>query len=181
MTIIRATAAALPLDISHLDVGPPLDDDQRHPSRSLVAYRDDRIVPARTDDEIQLAEPARTVGEPKRIAPPNGDRASVNVRYMTPRQMLDYSQDLYAAGIITFDDYEALAFQPDLHPHFDRTIGALTGERAQPDRPRDFIRRWEDRLEFAQRYYPSSSQEVRQAFRILEAIKAFPRHDDVLA
>lgn len=181
MTNIRATAPSMPLDISHLDVGPPLDDEPRRPSRSLVAYRHEHVLPSRIDDDMPLAELEQTRVEPKRIAPPNGDRASTNVRHMTPRQMLDYSEDLYAAGIITFDDYEALAFQPDLHPHFDRTIGALTGERAQPDRPRDFIRRWEDRLEFAQRYYPSSSQEVRQAFRILEAIKAFPRHHDIFA
>ena len=98
---------------------------------------------------------------------------------MTPREMQDYSQNLYAAGAITFEDYEALAFQPDLHPDFNRTIGALTGEKAQPDRPRDYIRQWSDRVEYTQRYYPQNSEEVRQAHRIHEALKAYPRRTDI--
>mgnify|MGYP004349180977 CR=1 FL=1 len=75
--------------------------------------------------------------------------------------------------------HEALAFQPDLHPDFERTIGALTGEKPQPDRPRDYIRQWSDRVEYTQRYYPQNSNEVRQAHRILEALKAFPRRTDI--
>lgn len=36
-----------------------------------------------------------------------------------------------------------LANQPELHPDFNRTIGALTGRRAAPDRERDCLAEWE--------------------------------------
>ena len=53
----------------------------------------------------------------------------VDTHHLSPRQMSELSLDLYAIGAISFDDYSALAFQPELHPDFDRTIGALTGEQ----------------------------------------------------
>ncbi len=104
-----------------------------------------------------------------------------DVRRMTPREMQSYSELLYAAGIVGFEDYEAMAFQPDLHPSFTRTIGALTGEAPAPDRPRNFIRFWQERLIFAKRYWPADAPEVRQARRILEALTAYPREADALA
>jgi len=190
-----------PLDITRLKVGPPIreqkpDDTARDTtddaarkhaggrSRALVAYRDgtaaataEAKAEARARAEgVHAALEARKV---ERLAPP-ADGANVpDVRHMTPREMQDYSQNLYAAGVIAFEDYEALAFQPDLHPDFGRTIGALTGETAQPDRPRDYISQWADRVEYTQRYYPQNSNEVRQAHRIHEALKAFPRRTDI--
>lgn len=193
MTVIRSSPSSHPnaLDITRLDLGPPLADTpkpDRPPSesRALVAYRPGTDVadhdPAGAGRAIGALDAITRKDTPPQSlpAPEKGD-ASINVRYMSPRAMQEFSQDLYAAGLISFEDYEALAFQPDLHPDFDRTIGALTGERAQPDRPRDFIRKWEDQLEFAQRYYPSNSNEVRQAFRITEVLKAYPRRIDIFA
>ncbi len=135
----------------------------------------DAIMAARGDaQETATEKPA------PRLAPPNpADRP--DVRYMTPREMQDYSQDLYAAGIVTYDDYEAMAFQPELHPNYDRTVGALTGKKAEPDRPRDFLKHWQDRLDFSKRYYPLNSDPVRQAHRIVEALAAFPRQTDIFA
>ncbi|MEK9752917.1 MAG: hypothetical protein VW338_06865 [Rhodospirillaceae bacterium] len=40
----------------------------------------------------------------------------LDVRNATPRQISDVSLDLYAAGMLTYEDYTALAFQPELHP-----------------------------------------------------------------
>ena len=174
-----------PLDINRLDVGPPLRDGTRSDvtvhgeSRALVAYRDgtgrDVLAPPRTESVHDVLV-ARKAGE---LPPPAGGARVPDVHHMTPREMQDYSQNLYAAGVISFEDYEALAFQPDLHPDFERTIGALTGEKPQPDRARDFVRQWSDRVDYTQRYYPQSSNEVRQAHRILEALKAFPRRTDI--
>ncbi|MBO6520646.1 MAG: hypothetical protein JJ900_08120 [Rhodospirillales bacterium] len=178
------------LDLRRLDVGPPLRDGadgqdkgsdiaRHNESRALVAYRDgtgrDIDAPPRTEG-VHDALIARKV---EQLAPPAGGPRVPDVRYMTPREMQDYSQNLYAAGVISFEDYEALAFQPDLHPDFARTIGALTGEKPQPDRPRDYIRQWSDRVEYTQRYYPQNSNEVRQAHRIHEALNAFPRRTDI--
>ncbi len=176
MTNVRAHPIAKALDLHSLDLGPPIEEAPHAESRALVTYPEGRLhdVPELTAHNTSYA-----LAAPKHLPPPDGGDGVPDVRHMTPREMQEYSQDLYAAAIICFEDYEALAFQPDLHPDFNRTIGALTGEKAAPDRPRDFIRRWQDRLSFAQRYYPSNATEVRQAHRILEALKAFPRRTDV--
>ncbi|WNJ98565.1 hypothetical protein L2D14_11865 [Thalassospiraceae bacterium LMO-JJ14] len=187
---MRIDQPPLPLDIARLNVGPSLREKSAGESaekstaegrgRALVAYRDppgrDLVADRKRTDAIEDivdTEPA------KELPPPKDGYKVPDVRHMTPREMQDYSQNLYAAGVITFEDYEALAFQPELHPDFARTIGALTGEKAQPDRPRDYIRQWNDRVDYTQRYYPQNSEEVRQAHRIHEALMAFPRRTDI--
>jgi hypothetical protein len=62
--------------------------------------------------------------------------------------MAELSLDLFLAGVLTDEEYALLAFQPELHPDFDQTIGALTGERAKPDQARDYVATWRERLEF---------------------------------
>ncbi len=66
----------------------------------------------------------------------------------SPREMAEMSLSLFLAGGLTDEEYALLAFQPELHPDFERTIGALTGERANPDQPRDYLALWRDRLAF---------------------------------
>jgi len=95
--------------------------------------------------------------------------------------MANLSQDLYAAGVVSFDDYAALAFQPELHPDFGRTIGALTGERAEPDRPRDFVRLWDERAEFQRRHNAARADLVRQNERIAAALRQIDVPTDVTA
>ena len=173
---MRIDQPPLPLDISRLGVGPPLDQrtdkdaSEQSNNRALVAYQD-RDPVAKTKE----------VNEPARLQPPAGGPQVPDARYISPREMQDYSENLYAAGVLSFEDYEILAFQPDLHPDFGRTIGALTGEAAAPDRKRDYIEHWGKRLNFTQRYYPANSNEVRQAHRIHEALKAFPSRTDIFA
>ncbi|MCK5166311.1 MAG: hypothetical protein KAQ66_03300, partial [Rhodospirillaceae bacterium] len=62
---------------------------------------------------------------------------NINSRNMSPREATKLGFDLYAAGILKWDEYSDLSFQAELHPEFARTIGALTGERAMPDAKRD--------------------------------------------
>jgi len=95
----------------------------------------------------------------------------VDTHHLSPRQMAELSLDLYAAGALSFDDYSALAFQPELHPDFDRTIGALTGERADPDRPRDFVRLWDDRADFQRRHNAARADLVEQSERIASVLR----------
>ena len=95
----------------------------------------------------------------------------VDTHHLSPRQMSELSLDLYAIGAISFDDYSALAFQPELHPDFDRTIGALTGERADPDRPRDFVRLWDDRADFQRRHNAVRTDLVEQSERIASVLR----------
>ena len=77
--------------------------------------------------------------------------------------MADVSLELYASGTIAFEEYELLAFQPELHPDYNLTIGALTGELAGPDKARDFVAQWEERLNFERRHNPQNTRLVRQS------------------
>lgn len=88
---------------------------------------------------IAAAETAEVIALP---APP----AAHPVRAMSPRELAALAHELYLDGSLGLDDYLLLGFPSELHPAFDRTIGALTGRKAQPDRPRDLIREWENRL-----------------------------------
>lgn len=94
----------------------------------------------------------------------------VSARAISPRAMQALSQDLYAGGVLSWDEHAELAFQADLHPAFARTIGALTGEKARPDHPRDFIKEWERRLDFECRHFPDGPERER-ALRILSVLR----------
>jgi len=95
----------------------------------------------------------------------------VDVRALTPRYMAEFSLHIYAAGAIPYEEYSVLAYQPELDPDYDRTIGALTGETATPDKERDFIELWEDRLSFELRHGARNSKTVIQTERILGVLK----------
>lgn len=107
---------------------------------------------------------------PLEAPPPARDKASFDPRHMTPREMTGRSIELYAAGFLEWDDHLTLVFQPELHPDYDRTIGALLGEKAAPDAPRDFVAEWERRLLFELRYNAENTEAVGRARRILKAL-----------
>lgn len=130
-------------------------------------------APPGTAPEPDAVQPAR----PSPLAELIGD---VDVHRLTPRQMADLSLDLYAAGALSFDDYAALAFQPELHPDFQRTIGALTGERPEPDRPRDYVQLWEERLAFQRRHDTRRPDLIEQAERIAQVLRRIDRPTDVV-
>ena len=48
---------------------------------------------------------------------------------------------------------------------------ALMGTKAEPDRPRDFVADWEQRLLFELRYNPENADAVAQARRIVRALR----------
>ncbi len=95
----------------------------------------------------------------------------VDVRALSPRQMVDMSMDLYVAGTIAWDEYAVLAFQPELHPDYERTIGALAGETADPDRPRDFINQWQTRLDFDRKHNTDNPDIVARTERIVSVLQ----------
>jgi hypothetical protein len=90
---------------------------------------------------------ADPVSKAPRPAPAAAEKLTADCR-CSPRDMAELSLDLFLAGVLTDEEYALLAFQPELHPDFDRTIGALTGERAKPDQSRDYVAIWRERLEF---------------------------------
>lgn len=104
-------------------------------------------------------------------SPRAGKTGVIDTHHLSPRQMVNFSLDLYAAGAISFEDYSLLAFQPELQPGFERTIGALTGEVAEPDRPRDFVRIWDDRAAFHRRHNNARRDLIEQSERIATVLR----------
>lgn len=97
------------------------------------------------------------------------------VRLMSPREMADWVHEMYLAGLIGWEDYQA-AIPAELDPDYNITVGALTGEMAEPDRPRDMIREWEDRLEFVRRHCSFGDIGVKRAERIVSLLRGQAAH-----
>ena len=98
-----------------------------------------------------------------------------DLRHISPRRLAALSMDLYLAGTLNWTEYEMLAFPPELHPDYERTIGALLGERADPDRPRDYVAYWERRLAFETKYNGRDTTLVERTRRIAELVPGFVR------
>ena len=79
--------------------------------------------------------------------------------------------DLHVAGVLPWEEYAMLAFQPELHPDYDRTVGALIGEKAQPGRPRDFVAMWEERLAFERKYNAGDAKLIARTARVLTVLR----------
>lgn len=138
--------------------------------RSLVPVRETPPVPSGPLLD-QSSEVDRSVSKKPAIP-------ATDIRQMSPRKMTELSMDLYVAGIIEWEEHEMLSFQPELHPTYDKTIGALTGEPAQPDHPKDFIEEWEKRLAFQRRFNPDNVRRIRRTehiYNVLNQIDA-PTH-----
>lgn len=101
--------------------------------------------------------------------------APFDASHMSPREMAERSQELYAVGLLSWDEYSMLAFQPELHPAYNRTIGALLGEKAEPDRRRNFVAEWWDRLAFERRYNGQNPAQVEQTARVAETLDLLSR------
>ena len=123
------------------------------------------------------------VGTPAEAAPrtPLQEVAqSYQVRAISPRDITDLSFDLHVAGFLSYEEYSLLAFQPELHPDFDKTTGALIGERADPDRRRDFVALWEDRLAFEREHNPADTETIARVERILGVLRAIDSPTNII-
>lgn len=128
-----------------------------------------KLAPAAPDSPA--AGPAASVG-PEPRTPLQEVAQSYRVRAISPRAITDLSFDLHVAGYLSYEEYSLLAFQPELHPDFDKTTGALIGERADPDRPRDFVALWEERLAFERQHNPADRQTIERVERILGVLRS---------
>ena len=143
--------------------------DNRGPGTSLVPARQagrDLVAPEAAAIEKAEAE--------NRALPPSRG-GFTNIRKMSPRQMADLAMKLHSQDVLSYQEYSMLAYQPELDPRYDETIGALTGEEADPDRPRDFLQDWEDRLNFERRYGAENSEEVQRTEKVLAVLNRFDR------
>jgi hypothetical protein len=100
-------------------------------------------------------------------------RASLRIdpRRMSPRQLADWAHEMYLCRMLSWDEYCMAGFPAELHPHYNRTVGALTGNLAQPDAPRNMLRVWEERVAFAHRYNDPEDPEVLRAEKLLTLLK----------
>ena len=132
------------------------------------------LVPFSTPGTPMSLEPQAAAIKTKHFQLPSPFRevfGDINVRNVSPRQMSDSSIYLYALGVLTWEEYSMLAFQPELQPDYDQTVGALTGQKAKPDAPRDFIILWEERMTFTQRHNPADAKVVQRTRHIISVLK----------
>ncbi len=106
---------------------------------------------------------------------------NTDARAMSPREVTNLSFELYAAGVLRFDEHADLAYQPELDPGFNKTIGALTGEVARPDTKRDQIKDWEQRYDFLSRHRSGNSRSAERALHILGVLRRIESPTDVEA
>lgn len=90
--------------------------------------------------------------------------------HMSPRQMADWAHEMYIAGALSWQEY-LTAVPSELHPDYDATIGALTGEPARPDHPRDMLQEWEEKLAFIKRHNDWDDDGVRRTERVVVLLR----------
>lgn len=94
-----------------------------------------------------------------------------NLREMSPRELAGLAHDFYLEGLLSWDEYRLVGFPSELHPDFDATIGSLTGERAEPDKPRDMISAWQYRLDFERTHNTNDPTRIARTERILNVLR----------
>jgi hypothetical protein len=64
-------------------------------------------------------------------------------------------------------------------PNYDVTIGALTGIRAEPDRPRDYTSIWRAKLKFEMEHLGDDPRIVERTRKILELLRAIEKPENL--
>lgn len=103
-----------------------------------------RLTP---DEQIQAGLVAQNVHISSKITNTTPHMPAHPVRNMSPNALANLAYDLYMEGELDREEYLLLGFPSEVHPYYNRTVGALTGEPAKPDMPRDLIHEWEAHLE----------------------------------
>lgn len=101
------------------------------------------------------------------LPPPAERRVRHDLRHVSPRRFAEIAHELYVEGSLKWAEYQLVGFPSELHPDYDRTIGALTGQKARPNRPRDLLAEWEERLDFMRRHGDPSLVVAEQALTVL--------------
>lgn len=91
-------------------------------------------------------------------APAEPQAPRYDMRNISPRDFADATHELYLDGTLSWDEFKMVGFPSELDPRYDETIGALTGEKANPDQPKDMLGQWEQRVDFEKRYNPYPDQ-----------------------
>lgn len=124
------------------------------------------LLPRQEDDEPFIAPPLSALPPPPAAHP---------VREISPRGLAALAFELYLDGSLDLDDYLLIGFPSELHPAYNRTIGALTGRRARPDAPRDMIREWENRVRDLRASSAPMAELTARAERVLALLRWLER------
>lgn len=108
------------------------------------------------------------------LPPPREKRPRHDLRNISPRRFAEITHELYVEGSLKWAEYQLVGFPSELHPHYDSTIGALTGQKAEPNRPRDLLAEWENRLDFMRRHADPGLKLAERALDVLRR-QAEPR------
>lgn len=101
-----------------------------------------------------------------------GRLAAASPRRMSPWQMADLGQRLRESGLLNADESRLLCCHVELHQDHANTIGAIGGSPASPNRPRDLIAEWEERLAFTQAHIPDDQERIRRIERIIDVLRS---------
>lgn len=112
-------------------------------------------APAASSETRTVAAPSKPLALP---APAQSEPPRFDLRNVSPRAFADITHELYMEGTLSWDEFQTVGFPSELNPRYDETIGALTGEKARPDHPKDMLGHWEQRVEFERRYNPDDEQ-----------------------
>ncbi len=152
------------IDVAYRDITTPA----ATPGRDIVPFHGPTVTVVPQLPAVIASEPPSPSSSSSPFA---GFIENIDPGNMSPRQAANLGMDLYIAGLLNWDEYSMLAFQPELHPDYNQTIGALIGEKAKPDRRRDFIEIWDNRLKFEQKYNPGDKQRIEHAKRIVLVLR----------
>lgn len=118
------------------------------PRPKLAAQGPERAEPILLPRPVAAPPPAPLLALP----PPRAKHPRHDLRNVSPRRFAEIAHELYLEGSLKWAEYQLVGFPSELHPDYDITIGALTGEKAEPNRPRDLLAEWEQRVDFMRRY-----------------------------
>lgn len=113
---------------------------------------------------------------PDALAPVVAPELRTDLRSISPQSFATFAHELYMVGELNWEEYLLTGFPSEMHPRFNETIGALTGEIANPNRPKDMLSDWEDRLDFLTRYQPTARR-TQSARCILDVLSRYHRAD----
>lgn len=122
------------------------------PRAELAAQGPERTEPILLPQPRKTATPAAAPAPLLALPPPRDKRPRHDLHNMSPRRFAEIAHELYVEGSLKWAEYQLVGFPSELHPDYDITIGALTGQKAEPNRPRDLLTEWEQRVDFMRRY-----------------------------
>ncbi|MCW9036199.1 MAG: hypothetical protein OQK35_07380 [Alphaproteobacteria bacterium] len=156
----------------------------------MVKANQENSVETEVTQKVSTSRDLITIHLPERIRkliepPAGGNEADkgeyYDVRNISPRDTSELSMDLYIEGVLNWEEHEMLAFQPELHPDYNATIGALTGKEAEPDKPRDIVKEWGEKLSFELRHADQSGKRAEHAQRIHTVLQLIDQPVDMVA